>query len=130
VGRNGKWLQTDGRHLLTSAIKSCLVDHKVFGTVKNVGVKHLEDKGVVGTIVAATIHIQRHSGKALKRAHLGIKHFEALPTETRTQHNLHVTVLALTHDATKSKSLQKMEAKVKDAALPLAKALMALAEVL
>jgi hypothetical protein len=128
IGRN---VQGAARHVLAAARKreerECGV---VFAPVIGVGVKALDDVGVVGTGRASMDHIHRTARRGARRL-TRVKAFDQLPPELRVQHNLHASVLAVIANRSGRPALKKLAAKIApNGVLPLAKCLEAMRETL
>lgn len=133
LGRSGRWVQTTGHARLRSSVRIALrEDHMVFGSVPRVGVKRLDDEGIIATAGAATTHIRRTAHRAMEKVAKGVQDYNALSNVMKTQHNLYATMLALTQSMTRRRTLAGLEKGIEEAAgvLPLQKALTALGEIL
>lgn len=108
----GRDVQGSARHVLTSAVRRLLNEHKrVLACVKNVGVKRLDDTGIVSTGAAAIKHIHRTSKRANKKMST-IESYDALPVEVRSRVNVQRAMLGVLQHATREPQIKKLEAKV------------------
>jgi hypothetical protein len=115
-----KDVQTEARHILTSARKITQREHGiVFGTIPEEGLKRLSDYEIVQTGQDTVVKIRRASHRGVTR--IAVAQPEKLSLEQRTQQNTYLSFLAMLHLASQEKRIKKLEAKVKEvqARLPL-----------
>ena len=123
-------VQKSARPQLRSA-RRCLLaqDHLVFGVVRNVGLKRLDDHGIVGTASQRLRHIRRTATVGLHEV-ASVRDFAALPNDEKIRHNAAMSVYSVLRHITKEKTMLKLEGAVGEAQekLPLAKMLAAVKE--
>jgi hypothetical protein len=123
----GRDVQDGARHLMQSARRRLLAqDRIVFGVVINVGLKRLDDHGVVGTAAGRLKHIRR-TATAGAREMGSVQDFAALPNDEKIRHNMALGVYGVLRHVTKEKTLAKLAAATGEK-LPLAKMLEAVKE--
>jgi hypothetical protein len=132
----GREVQAEARSVLMTARRreeapiprgGCEV---VFGAVLRVGLRWLDDKGLVGTGRMALEHVHRTARRGARRLTF-VTNFDGLPSDLKLQHNLHASVLAVLANRSGRRALKKLEAKIApDGVLPLAKCLEAMKETL
>lgn len=115
--RNGAWT------VLASARRALQREGIVYGTIRKVGIKRLDDEEIVGTGRDALKKTRRASRRALNR--LACADYDKLTNEGRIKHNTYVSMLGALNAITKEPQIRKIEAGVEDAQakLPLAKTL-------
>lgn len=108
IGRN---VQKEGRFHLDTARKMAMRDDKiVFGTVRNEGVKRLDDVAVVETGQGSVTKVRR-------ACHRGVRvvttaNYSQLPNEMKHKRNMYVSVLGALEMATKAPNMRRLEQKV------------------
>ena len=124
IGRNVR----KARYLLASARRMALSnDRVVFGTIRGVGLRRMDNSGIVGSVESRTKRIRNQARKGLKE--LGCVDGE-LSRDDTVKHNVGVSVFSVLSEITKPKSIKRLEGKVEatQASLPLAKTLDAFKE--
>lgn len=121
----GRDVQNGARHILHSARRRLLAqDRIVFGVVTDVGLKRLDDHGIVGTAGQRLRHIRRTATMGAREMS-SVQDFAALPNDTKVQHNAGLSVFGILRHVTRSQTMLKLEGAVREAndKLPLAKML-------
>lgn len=90
----GRDVQNDARHLLNSAITRRLRDGEVYGVVINVGMKRLDDAGIVGTGALTAKRIRNLSRKGLKKL-MNLKDYTSLPRQLQNEFNTRAAQLGI-----------------------------------
>lgn len=123
----GRDVQNGARHLVQSARRRLLAQERiVFGVVTDVGLKRLDDHGIVGTAGQRLKHIHR-TATVGAREMSAVQDFAALPNDEKIRHNTAASVYGVLRHVTKEKTLAKLEAATAEK-LPLAKMLEAVKE--
>lgn len=127
----GRDVQHSARHILQSACDRALKEKRmVFAPVVGVGMKRLDDVGIVSTGASTIRRIFNLSRRGLRRL-AAVADFDALPNEQKVKHNLTMGQLGMLSHATKSTTVKKLEAKAGNGQpLPTAKFLDAMRETL
>lgn len=117
----GRDVQTDARGNLTSARNRVLRSSQmVFEPVTNVGLKRLDDHGIVslGSSYAGRI---RNLARRGRRKLAAVLNFDALPNTLKVEHNTRYAQLSAIGHFASEKSTKKIEGAVTDtaASLPL-----------
>lgn len=127
IGRN---VQAAARGVLQTArnreARECDV---LFAPVVGVGMKALDDSGVVGEGKRKLEHIHRTARRGARELTGCVKQFATLSSDLQLQHNLQVSVLAVIANRSSSPALKKLGTKI-TGVLPLAKCLDAMRETL
>ena len=120
----GRDLQHGDRYVLMSACRAAQRDGAVFGVVRGEGVKRLADAEIVSSAAGVLPRIRRASKRAIRRL-TAVSDFAALPNDAKIAHNTYASIFGAIAAVSTHGAVQKVEAKVKDAAqtLPLAKTL-------
>lgn len=129
IARN---VQHGARHLLQSACDRVLRErHMVFAAVMGVGLKRLDDVGIVSTGASTIRRIFNLSRRGIRRL-AAVADYEALPNDQKLKHNLTMGQLGMLAYATTSATIKKLEARAEghDHPLPPAKLLEAMRETL
>lgn len=125
----GRSLNGKHRYILISALKHLLAnDGLVYGAVRGVGIKRLNDTEIVAAGSETLPRIRRAARRGIKRL-TSVQDFNALKPDDQTKHNALVSVLGVMAHAAKPKSLEKIEERVQQAkaSLPLKRTLEAFA---
>jgi hypothetical protein len=128
----GRDVQHAARHILTSACDRVLREKQmVFAPVVGVGMKRLDDVGIVSTGSSTIQRIFNLSRRGLRRL-AAVANFDALPNEQKVKHNLTMGQLGMLAHATKGATVKKLEQRAGNstAPLPTAKFLEAMKETL
>lgn len=106
--------QTKDRFVIATAMRNALRDGMVFAAVRNVGVKRLADTEIVSTAHDTLPRIRRAAKRASRKL-TAVRDFNALPNESKIQHNTFLSVFgAIAHLGTES-ATAKIEQKVREA---------------
>lgn len=119
-------VQTDARGALQTARRLVMnEDRIVFDAVRGEGLVRLKDEQIVSLSDRARDHIRRTSRKTAKA--LVCVDYDALSPDMQVKHNTGLSMLGVIAELSTSKSVAKLESKVKEAGaeLPLAKAAIA-----
>ena len=82
----GRDLQRHDRHILESARRIVFRDHRlVFDTVVNAGLKLMTDEEVARSGERTTAHIRRSAKKQLRVFGYGIRNFDGLSKDAKTE---------------------------------------------
>lgn len=94
----------------------------VFGTIRGIGIKRLEDSEIVDIGDKTQASIRRASRRTIKK--LVCVDYDALPKEKQTKHNTSISMLGVVAELSSQSSIQKLENKIKKTgeSLPAAKA--------
>lgn len=126
----GRDVQHTARHILDSARSRVLRDrHMVFEPVMGIGLKRLDDIGIVGTGTSVVRRIFNLSRSGIRKL-AAVADFDKLPNDQKLHHNLTMGQLGMLAHATKSSTMKKLEARTEDKPLPTAKFLDAMRETL
>lgn len=109
---------------LFSARRCVFNEHRmVFGVVRNVGLKRLDDKGIVNTSESDRMRLQRISNKSLRK--LSVVKFEDLPQEAKRQHVVASAQFGAIAMFSSKSSTKKIEQRVNEstAVLPIGETL-------
>lgn len=119
----GRDVQCDARYCLTSACKRLLAERVVFASVRMVGVKRLDNEGILSLPTAAFESMRRKA--RLTACKLTAVEYAALDREQQAQHNTAASVLGIVAHITKPKSMERLRGRVEEAqgALPIGKTL-------
>jgi hypothetical protein len=123
----GRDVQHRARHILDSAVRRVLRDKQmVFAAVSGLGMKRLDDTGVLGVGTQAVAEIGRKSKRTVKK--LACAKYEALTKDGQNQHNVLVSQLGMLAHVTSTSAQKRIAAKVDEAQakLPVAKMLEAM----
>jgi len=105
IGRN---VQTEARHIMESARRRVLKSERmVFEPVINIGLKRLDDVGIVslGPSYVGRIHnLSRRGAQKLT----AVKAFDALPNELKVEHNVRLAQLGAVRHMSTSKTTKKL----------------------
>jgi hypothetical protein len=116
IGRN---VQGDARHILKSAQSRLLRERQmVFAPVWGKGMKRLDDVGIVGTGVHTLKRVHNLARRGA-RTLAAVQDFEALPNESKVQHNLMAAQLGMLSHVTSGRVAKKLEAQTRQSATPL-----------
>jgi hypothetical protein len=121
---------TSERGALNSARRRLVRDHQmVFGVIRGVGLKRLDDAEIVGTGESVNDHIRRTARRAARQIAC-VRDFEAMPPEKRTQHNTWLSLFGAIASVTRAPCVKRLAAAVEQsrASLPLMKTLQSFTE--
>ncbi len=108
IGRN---VQQRARHILVSAVRRVLREKRmVFAAVANVGLKRLDDEGVLSVGGEAVHAINRKCSRVVKK--LSCVEYDKLPTQGQTTHNVLVSQLGMLKHVTSSPTQKKLEQRI------------------
>jgi hypothetical protein len=129
IGRN---VQTDARHIMESARRRVLRSHRmVFEPVIDVGLKRLDDEGIVSLGPAYVGRIHNMSRKAAQKL-TAVQDFDALPNDLKIEHNVRLAQLGAVRHMSSSRAEKKLTGKIQDTAktLPLRQCLDAMKSII
>jgi hypothetical protein len=107
----GRDVQHHARHILRSACDRVLREKQmVFAAVVNVGMKRLDDLGIVST-GASTIRRIYNLSRRGQRTLAAVAAFDALPNDQKVRHNLTMGQLGMLTYATSGTTIKKLELK-------------------
>jgi hypothetical protein len=110
-------VQRAARHLLDSARNRLERDeHVLFAPVIGVGLKRLDDVGVVATGQRGIQHIRRAARKVTRRLTQCVQHYDQLPAEQQRTHNLALAQAGVLAHMTQSGVEKRIASKVPDVA--------------
>lgn len=116
IGRN---VQNGARHILKSAQTRLLRDQQmVFAPVWGKGMKRLDDVGIVGTGVSTLRRVHNLARRGAKTL-AAVQDFEALPNDSKVQHNLMAAQLGMLSHVTSGRIAKRLEAHAKQSPSPL-----------
>ena len=121
----GRDVRNGAHSNLQSARNRCMKhDGIVFGTIRTVGLKRLNDTEIVETAEEQINRIRRASRRAAKTL-AQVRDFAAMPEEAQTKHNASLSLFGAVAKITQTSQVQKLEKHVGEAQkqLPLAKTL-------
>lgn len=100
------------------------LDGIVFGNVRGIGYKRLNDIEIIQTSEREIVAIRRRARKAGRRV-TKIENFDALPNEEKIRHNMSLSLFGAINSMTKPKQVRKLEEAVSSAAkeLPIGRTL-------
>lgn len=122
LGRN---VQREARYCLQTACRRLLTDERmVFEAVRGVGMKRLDDVGIVDVGQHYIRRVHNTARRGAKKL-MCVQEFDKLPNDKKVEHNASLSVLGMLNHVTKNKEIAKIEKKVEQASgqLPLAKML-------
>lgn len=91
----------------------------VFDCVRNVGLKRLDDVGIVEGSTMTTARIRRTARRGMERL-AAVQNFDGMPNAAKIQHNATMSVLGAIRSLAGPMSIKKIEDKVAAAPLPTA----------
>ena len=98
---------------LNSARRVVEREHRiVFGTIRGVGIKRLEDADIVKSTDKSREHIRRTSRRAVRR--LGCVDYQNLTAEQQTKHNAAMSVFGVLSEVAAEKSIRRIEKKIEE----------------
>lgn len=100
------------RYILNTALKNALRDGKVFGCVRTVGVKLLNDGEIISDAESVAPRIRRISRRASRRL-TAVQNFDKLPNEQKVKHNALLSVFGAITAMGRAKSIARVEQEVK-----------------
>lgn len=102
----------EGRfHLYTAQRRALNENYMVFGCIRNMGVKRLNDEEIVGTGHHTIGRIRRMSRRGF-RVVTAVKEFDKLPNAVKIQHNTYASLLGAMSLATTEIRVRKLEDRV------------------
>lgn len=124
----GRDVRGDARYCLTSACRRLLAEQVVFAAVRTVGMKRLDDAGLLTLPQAAFDSMRRKARKTARK--LTAIQYESLDRSQKAQHNAAVSVLGLVAHVTKPRHMERLRGRVEETqgALPIGKTLEAFKE--
>jgi hypothetical protein len=129
-GAIGRDVQHQARHILDSARQRCLRERQmVFAPVFGVGMKRLDDIGIISTGTSAVKRIN-NMARVGSRKLAAVANFDALPNDQKVKHNVTMSQLGVLAHMTKGSTAKKIEARIGDAPMPTAKFLASVIETL
>jgi hypothetical protein len=121
----------NGAHyaLATACKKAMRQTGAVFGVIRKVGVKRLNDEEIAQSLTGPVERIHRTANAGLRRGAC-VENFSALPRELQAQHNANLSLLGVMSHFTKGRQITALTARVEkaQATLPLQKTLEAFKE--
>lgn len=126
----GRDVQTGARHILERARWRLLRERQmVFAPVWDQGMKRLDDIGIVGTGMTTLKRVHNLARRGA-RTLAAVQHFDALPREQQSKHNLMVAQLGMLSHVTARRVAKRLEEQTQQSAtpLPMAKFLEAMKE--
>lgn len=96
--------------LATARRQVLKTDSIVVDCVPGKGVKRLDDSAIVGTLVDGVKRISRASHRSARKAS-GIRNYDELPPDIKTQHNAALAALGAVRQLSKPSSVKKIEEK-------------------
>jgi hypothetical protein len=121
----GRDVQVGARHILASAERIMLRDdRRVFAPVRNVGLKRLNDREIVGTGLDTTARLRRLARRGARKV-TAVHDYDALPKDDQVQHNTHLSIFGAIGQFTRPMMVLRLSGAVEEAKdrLPLAKML-------
>jgi hypothetical protein len=128
----GRDVQGDARHIMESARRRVLRDQRmVFEPVMDVGLKRLDDVGIVSLGPAYVGRIHRMSKRGAQKL-TAVQDFDALPNGLKIEHNVRLAQLGAMRHMTSSRATKTLTGKVGETAnkLPLRQCLDAMKAVI
>lgn len=111
-GLIGADVQGRARGLLRTARKKAMREERmVFGVVRNVGLKRLDDSGIVSTGQLTLAKIRRQARMGMVQLAC-VRNFDAMPNEAKVAHNTHMSMLGALVAATKPTKVKALESKI------------------
>lgn len=110
----GRDVQGAARHCLESARRILQRDERiVFATIKNEGIKRLDDVSIVNTGRDGLNRIRREAKRTAKR--VSCAEYDKLPNDKKIEHNLVASMTGALSHMTKAASIKKLESRVQEA---------------
>lgn len=108
-------VQKNVRYLLETARRKSLNENQiVFGTIKNKGLKRLEDIEKVSIGENVIEHVRRASKAGIKKI-MCVENFDKLPNPEKIKHNTHLSMLGVFNGLTQRKNIKHLESKIEQA---------------
>jgi hypothetical protein len=121
----------NGAHgvMTTARRRAQNIDQIVFGTIRGVGLKRLNDAEIVDTGQSQIDAVRRRARRAFTILTC-VSDFDALPAESKVKHNTYASMFSVLSNVTKPGQIKKVEQHVErtQAELPLARVLEALSK--
>jgi hypothetical protein len=115
----GRDVQNSARHLLMSAQRRLQRERQmVFAPVVGVGIKRLDDAGIVGVGESIMARTGRSARRGIQK--LACATYESLPNDLKVKHNAMLSAFGVLAHMTKSKTLRQLEGVAEKASQPLA----------
>ena len=118
-------VQDEASWVLRSALHRIEADYDVvFGPIRGVGIKLLDDHEIIGTAGMSLTKSRRAAKRGRERLHR-VKDFKALSQDEKILHNSFVSLLGAIESLGKSRSVARVEGAVRQtlAVLPIARTL-------
>ncbi len=96
---------------LATARKQCLREGIVFGVVRGVGVRRLNDTEIVGTASGVMTKIRRTARRGATTL-TKVNDFESLPNELKQAHNANMSMLGAIAQMTKPSKIKIIESRI------------------
>ena len=104
-------VQTDAYGAMTTARRALQRDHRmIFGTVRGVGLRRLNDGEIVDAGRSHITSMRRTSRRGLKK--LACVDWDNLDNASRIKHNASASMLGAVNMITRESSIKKLEAKI------------------
>ena len=94
------------RHILTTAKKHAQKEGIIFGTIRNVGMKRLNDEEIVGSMESYVRHVRNTSRR--KANILTKADYKALSPELKIRHGVYMCILAVANRISQDKQMKKL----------------------
>lgn len=107
-------VQYEARSCLYTAQKRAMrEDRMVFEVVRNVGIKRLDDSGIVGTGAVSIKRMRRAAHTGIKKLSC-IENYDSLSDEEKTRHNTDMSILGAFKMIAKPSNIKRVESKVRE----------------
>lgn len=106
-------VQSGDRYILATAIRNSLRDGRVFGCVRAIGVKLLNDGEIIADAESVTPRIRRLSRRASRKL-TAVHDFDKLPNDAKIKHNTLLSVFGAIASIGKDTNVAKVEQKVRE----------------
>lgn len=108
-------VQGDDRYVLETALRNTLKDGKVFGCVRAVGVRLLNDEEIIAEAEGVAPRLRRLSRRASRKL-TAVKDFASLPNEQKVRHNTLLSVFGAITLMGRESNIAKVEQQVRQTA--------------
>ncbi len=106
-------VQRDARYVLASAQKRLQRDNRIlFGAVRGVGIKRLNDEETVRVGATSMTKIRREARRGMQKT--ACANFDALSDEGKVQHNTSLSMLGALHLMTTSRKIKALKETIKN----------------
>lgn len=102
------------RSNLTAAVRIVQRDYKmVFACIRGVGLKRLDDHGIVKTADSSITKIHRTAKRGRDKL-LCVENLDGMSNESKTRYNASLAAFGALHEVTKAKAMERLEQAVEN----------------